>query len=68
VAGLLAGLGKAREIQIPATVVSLVAVILGGIASFLHLEHWGRIFNRFGHLTSGITQELIGIVVFIVVA
>jgi DMSO reductase anchor subunit len=68
VAGLLAGLGKASEIQIPATVVSLVAIVIGGIASFLHLQHWDRIFNGFGHLTSGITQELIGIVVFAVFA
>jgi anaerobic dimethyl sulfoxide reductase subunit C (anchor subunit) len=68
VAGLLAALGKAPEIQLPATIVSLVAVILGGIASFLHLEHWDRIFNGFGHLSSGITQELIGIVVFVVIA
>jgi anaerobic dimethyl sulfoxide reductase subunit C (anchor subunit) len=68
VAGLLAGLNKAKEIQIPAVVVSLIAIVLGGLASFLHLEHWDRAFNGFGHLTSGITQELIGIVVFAVVA
>jgi anaerobic dimethyl sulfoxide reductase subunit C (anchor subunit) len=68
VTGLLAGLGRAQEVQIPATVVSLVAIVIGGIASFLHLQHWDRIFNGFGHLTSGITQELIGIVVFVVVA
>jgi anaerobic dimethyl sulfoxide reductase subunit C (anchor subunit) len=67
ITGLLAGLGKASEIQIPATIISLVAIIIGGIASFLHLQHWDRIFNGFGHLTSGITQELIGIVVFAVV-
>ncbi|MFR5091370.1 MAG: hypothetical protein ACLTDR_04475 [Adlercreutzia equolifaciens] len=34
----------------------------------MHLEHWERIFNGFGHLTSGITQELIAIVVLAVVA
>ncbi|MDR1184278.1 MAG: hypothetical protein LBK67_05730, partial [Coriobacteriales bacterium] len=68
VAGLLAGLGRAQEVQIPATILSLVAIIMGGIASFLHLQHWDRIFNGFGHLTSGITQELIGIVIFAVVA
>jgi anaerobic dimethyl sulfoxide reductase subunit C (anchor subunit) len=68
VAGLLAGRGKASEIQMPATVTALVAIIIGGIASFLHLQHWDRIFNGFGHLTSGITQELIGIVVFVVFA
>ena len=26
---------------------------------FFHLQHWERIFNGFGHITSGITQELI---------
>ena len=35
---------------------------------FFHLEHWERIFNGFGHLTSGITQELIAIVVLAAVA
>ena len=40
----------------------------GGIAVFFHLEHWERIFNGFGHLTSGITQELIAIVVLAVAA
>ncbi|HIT51861.1 MAG TPA: hypothetical protein IAA95_06630, partial [Candidatus Aveggerthella excrementigallinarum] len=35
---------------------------------FFHLQHWERIFNGFGHITSGITQELIAIVVFVVVA
>jgi anaerobic dimethyl sulfoxide reductase subunit C (anchor subunit) len=68
IAGLLAGLNKAPEIQMPATAISLVAIIIGGIASFLHLQHWDRIFNGFGHITSGITQELIGIVIFVVVA
>ena len=41
---------------------------LGGIAVFFHLQHWERIFNGFGHITSGITQELIAIVVFVIVA
>ena len=35
---------------------------------FFHLEHCERIFNGFGHLTSGITQELIAIVVLAVAA
>jgi anaerobic dimethyl sulfoxide reductase subunit C (anchor subunit) len=68
VAGLLAVLGKAQEVQVPAVLLSLVAIAAGGVASFLHLEHWDRIFNGFGHLESGITQELIGIAVFAVVA
>jgi DMSO reductase anchor subunit len=68
VAGLLALLKKSPEVQLPATIVALAAVVLGGLASFLHLQHWERAFNGFGHITSGITQELIGIVVFVVVA
>lgn len=45
----------------------LVVLAIGGFSSFLHLHHWERIFNGFGHLTSGITQELFGIVVTVVV-
>lgn len=65
--GLLAALGKGKEIQLPAMIASLVSVGIGGIGSFLHLHHWERIFNGFGHLTSGITQELIAIVLFVIV-
>lgn len=65
--GLLALLGKGQKLQLPAAVVSLAALAAGGIASFLHLQHADRLFNGFGHITSGITQELIGIVVFFVV-
>ena len=52
----------------PALVASVALLAAGGIAVFFHLQHWERIFNGFGHLTSGITQELIAIVVFVVVA
>ena len=51
----------------PALATSIVALLLGGIGSFTHLQHWERIFNGFGHITSGITQELIGVVVMGVV-
>jgi anaerobic dimethyl sulfoxide reductase subunit C (anchor subunit) len=66
-AGALALLGKGQKLQIPSIVVALVALVVGGVASFLHLQHWDRAFNGFGNLTSGITQELIGIVIFLVV-
>lgn len=66
VQGILAFLGKGEKIQLPALAVSLVSLGIGGVGSFLHLEHWERIFNGFGHLTSGITQELIAIAVFVV--
>ena len=66
--GVLALKGEGKEIQLPALVTSVVLLVLSGIAVFFHLEHWERIFNGFGHLSSGITQELIAIVVFLVVA
>jgi DMSO reductase anchor subunit len=68
VAGLLAALKKSPEVQLPAVIAALVFVVAGGIASFLHLQHWDRAFNGFGHISSGITQELIGIAVFVIVA
>lgn len=66
--GFIALRRKDTNLQMPALIASVVSVGLGGIASFLHLQHWERIFNGFGHLTSGITQEMIAIVVFVVMA
>ena len=60
--------GEGKEIQVPAVVTSVALLALSGVAVFFHLQHWERIFNGFGHITSGITQELIAIVVFVVVA
>ena len=65
---LMAAFGVGKKAQVPAWVCSAVLLAAGGIAVFFHLEHWERIFNGFGHLTSGITQELIAIVVLAVVA
>ena len=65
--GVFALRGEAAKSQMKAWVVSVVLLVVGGIAVFFHLEHWERIFNGFGHLTSGITQELIAIVVMAVV-
>ncbi len=65
---VLALKGEGKEIQLPAVIASVVLLALSGIAVFFHLQHWERIFNGFGHITSGITQELIAIVVFVVVA
>jgi DMSO reductase anchor subunit len=66
--GVLALHGAGRKSQMPLTVASVVLLAVGGICVFFHLQHWERIFNGFGHITSGITQELIAIVVFVVVA
>ncbi|WP_449315763.1 DmsC/YnfH family molybdoenzyme membrane anchor subunit, partial [Rubneribacter sp.] len=65
---VLAAGGHAKKSQMPAWAASAVLLAAGGVAVFFHLEHWERIFNGFGHLTSGITQELIAIVVLAVVA
>lgn len=59
--------GLGAKTAMTATIASAVAMVIGGISVFFHLEHWERIFNGFGHLTSGITQELIGIVVMFIV-
>lgn len=59
--------GKGSKAQMPALIGSAALLAVGGIAVFFHLEHWERIFNGFGHMTSGITQELIAIVVLAVV-
>ena len=58
--------GKGGRAQMPALIASAALLVVGGIAVFFHLEHWERIFNGFGHLTSGITQELIAIIVLFV--
>ncbi len=44
-------------------ITTAVVLVVGGLAVFTHLEHWERIFNGFGHITSGITHELILVVV-----
>ena len=65
--GICALRGEGAKVQMKALIVSLILLVVGGIAVFFHLQHWERIFNGFGHLTSGITQELIAIVVMVVV-
>ena len=67
VQGIYAIAGKGEKAQKTATIVSLILLVVGGIAVFFHLEHWERIFNGFGHITSGITQELIFIVIMFIV-
>lgn len=59
--------GAGKKAQLPTLIVSVVLLAVGGIAVFFHLEHWERIFNGFGHITSGITQELIAIVIVVIV-
>ena len=63
--GVLALKGAGKKSQQLLAVVSCVLLALGGIAVFFHLQHWERIFNGFGHITSGITCGFIAIVVFV---
>ena len=65
--GVYALMGKDKEIRLPAIICSAVAIALGGCASVLHLHHLERLFNGFSNLTSGITLELVFIVVAFVV-
>ncbi len=60
--------GVCGKAQVPCWIASAALLAIGGIAVFFHLEHWERIFNGFGHITSGITQELIAIIVLAIVA
>jgi anaerobic dimethyl sulfoxide reductase subunit C (anchor subunit) len=66
VIGLLAAFGKGYEIRLSALAVSLASTVIGGIASLFHIQHWERVFNGFGHLGSGITQEIIGLALVVV--
>jgi DMSO reductase anchor subunit len=63
--GVLVLRGEGRRAYLPALAVEFALVVIGGIASFFHLEHWSRIFNGFGHLSSVITHEMIGLVILV---
>ncbi|MDO5042341.1 MAG: hypothetical protein Q4D92_02385 [Slackia sp.] len=72
-AGLLATQGicalrnESNASQMKALFASAALLAIGGVAVFFHLEHWERIFNGFGHLSSGITQEFIAVVIVAIV-
>ena len=66
--GYLALKGISQKAQMRCWIVSAVLLVIGGVAVFFHLQHWERIFNGFGHITSGITQELIAIIALAFVA
>ena len=61
--GAAALAGEGRRAQMPSLIGSAVLLAVGGVAVFFHLEHFERIFNGFGNPTSGITQELVCVVV-----
>lgn len=62
---MVTGKGENR-FHVVTLVTTAVVLVVGGIAVFTHLHHWERIFNGFGHITSGITHELILVVVMAV--
>lgn len=64
---IFALIGKGQKAQMASLIASAALLIVGGISVFFHLEHWERIFNGFGHLSSGITQELICVVLLAIV-
>ncbi|MDR0501483.1 MAG: hypothetical protein LBG97_09660 [Coriobacteriales bacterium] len=66
VQGIYAILGKQAKLQLPVLIIAFIALVIGGVGSFTHLQHWERAFNGFGHITSGITQELIGVILMVV--
>ena len=57
---------KGGELQKVSLLVAFIILVVGGIAVVFHLTHPTHIFNGFGHLSSGITQELIGIVLMVI--
>lgn len=66
--GLLLAQGRGtRRFHMAMLGCEAAALAVGGIASFLHLHHWERLFNGFMHLSSGITQELFGVAALAVV-
>jgi DMSO reductase anchor subunit len=59
--------GEGKQLQIIVLITSVVLLAIGGISVTFHLTHVFNLFNGFGHITSGITQELIGIVILVIV-
>lgn len=49
--------GRAKQIRMLSSIIAIVALGLGGMASTLHLGHPERMFGALGHPTSGIFME-----------
>lgn len=58
---------RGGDVQAPALAASFASLVVGGVAVLFHLAQPLHIFNGFGNPTSGITQELVAIVVMVVV-
>lgn len=64
---VLALKGEDSEAQMPSLIAAFVALVVGGVAVLFHLAQPLHIFNGFGNPTSGITQELVVIVLMVIV-
>lgn len=64
VQGILTLAGRGKAMQVASCASAIVALAVGGLAVFFHLQHPLRMLNGFGHITSGITIELIAVIVF----
>ena len=62
--GILTLAGKGKSMQLASCASAIVALAVGGLAVFFPLQHPLRMLNGFGHITSGITIELIAVIVF----
>ncbi len=62
--GLLTLTGKGKKMQNASCVIAIVALAVGGLSVFFHLQNPLRMLNGFGHITSGITIELIFVIIF----
>ena len=67
VLGVLNLAGKGKKMQIVSLVSALICAVAAAVCVLGRLQHVERIFNGFGNLTSGVTIELISIIVFAVV-
>ncbi len=66
--GALAMGGRDRGLQAPATVCALVLAVAGLAAGVLRLGRLDHVLNVFGHLSSGISQGYLAVLLLVVVA
>ena len=64
--GVLLARGKLRGCQMAVLGCAFATLVIGGVAVLFHLKQPLHIFNGFGNPTSGITQELVAIVIMFV--
>lgn len=67
VLGVLNVSGRGKKMQGVSLVSSVVFALVAAVCVLGRLQHVERIFNGFGNLASGVTVELIALIVFVVV-